>query len=227
LNKKNIILFLVFTILFNSFIIISSESAPTQRVLQQGASGNDVTELQNRLKQMGYYNMNIDGKFGWGTYWAVRNFQKDFGLKVDGIAGNQTWTILRNNTYTPSSSTTRGFSQEDINLLVHLVNGEARGESYIGQVAIVSVVLNRLKSSHFPNSISGVIFEPRAFTAVEDGQMWLTPRDPNIRKAVRDAINGWDPSSGALYYFNPNTATSVWIWSRPQIKQIGKHIFCR
>lgn len=212
----------------NLLLISSMDSLPTQRILQHGSQGSDVTELQTRLKQLGYYTSPVDGKFGWNTYWAVRKFQADYGLKVDGKAGAQTWTALRNNTYTPSATTTpKGFSDQDINLLVHLVHGEARGESYTGQVAVAAVVLNRVKSSQFPNTISGVIFEPRAFTAVDDGQIWITPSSPNIRNAVLDAINGWDPSSGALYYFNPDTATSAWIWSRPQIKKIGKHIFCR
>ena len=119
-----------------------------------------------------------------------------------------------------------GFSQNDIQLMANAVYGESRGEPYIGQVAVASVILNRVNNSAFPNSISGVIFEPRAFTAVADGQIWLTPNE-QAKKAVIDAINGWDPTGEALYYFNPDTATSGWIWTRPQIKQIGKHIFCK
>ena len=119
-----------------------------------------------------------------------------------------------------------GFSQNDIQLMANAVHGEARGEPYIGQVAVASVILNRVQSSSFPNTVSGVIFEPRAFTAVADGQIWLTPNETS-KKAVIDAINGWDPTGEAIYYFNPDTATSGWIWTRPQIKQIGKHIFCK
>lgn len=118
-----------------------------------------------------------------------------------------------------------GFSQNDLNLLANAVYGEARGEPYIGQVAIAAVILNRLNSPTFPNTVAGVIFEPGAFTAVSDGQIYLTPNE-TARKAVMDAINGWDPTEEALYYFNPDTATSPWIWTRPQIKKIGKHIFC-
>ncbi len=228
MRYRKIVLVTVVILLLSQFVIGDWQSIPVQRVLQHGASGNDVTELQTRLQQLKYYTSKVDGKFGWNTYWAVRKFQYDYGLKVDGIAGAQTWTALRNNTYIPSSTTTpRGFTDQEINLLVHLVNGEARGESYTGQVAVAAVVLNRVRHSSFPNTVSGVIFEPRAFTAVDDGQIWLTPQNANIRKAVLDAINGWDPSSGAIYYFNPDTATSAWIWSRPQIKKIGKHIFCR
>ncbi len=119
-----------------------------------------------------------------------------------------------------------GFSQNDIQLMANAVYGEARGEPYIGQVAVAAVILNRVNSPTFPNTVSGVIFEPLAFTAVADGQIWLTPNE-QAKKAVLDAINGFDPTENAIYYFNPNTATSSWIWGRPQIKRIGKHIFCK
>lgn len=214
----------------------------TNQVLQHGAVGEDVFELQSRLKHIGFYNGKIDGVFGWGTYWALRNFQYEFGLKVDGVAGWQTKIKLANATkgakiiYSAAGTNQsaakktaanipNGFSQNDIQLMANAVYGEARGEPYTGQVAVAAVILNRLDSASFPNTISGVIFEPRAFTAVADGQIWLTPNE-TAKKAVLDAINGWDPSGNALYYFNPETATSAWIWSRPQIKRIGKHIFC-
>ncbi|MFL6557222.1 MAG: cell wall hydrolase, partial [Bacillus sp. (in: firmicutes)] len=119
-----------------------------------------------------------------------------------------------------------GYSQNDIQLIANAVYGESRGEPYTGQVAVAAVILNRVNSATFPNTVSGVIFEPGAFTAVADGQIWLTPNE-NAKKAVLDAINGWDPTGEALYYFNPDTATSGWIWGRPQIKRIGKHIFCK
>ncbi|MBB3109455.1 N-acetylmuramoyl-L-alanine amidase [Paenibacillus phyllosphaerae] len=124
-----------------------------------------------------------------------------------------------------SKSNRLGLSENDIKLMANAVYGESRGESYEGQVAVAAVILNRLKSPSFPNTISGVIFQPGAFTAVADGQIWLTPND-RAKKAVQDAINGWDPTGGCIYYFNPDTATSAWIWSRPQVKTIGKHIFC-
>lgn len=221
----------------------------TSQVLQQGAVGEDVFELQSRLKHIGFYNGKIDGVFGWGTYWALRNFQYEFGLPIDGIAGWQTKIKLANATkgakitYTAEKSkankatakktqtataknTPNGYSQNDIQLMANAVYGEARGEPYTGQVAVAAVILNRLDSATFPNTVSGVIFEPRAFTAVADGQIWLTPND-TAKKAVLDAMNGWDPTGNALYYFNPDTATSAWIWTRPQIKKIGKHIFCK
>jgi N-acetylmuramoyl-L-alanine amidase len=224
----------------------------TSQVLQQGTVGEDVIELQSRLKHIGFYSGKIDGVFGWGTYWALRNFQYEFGLKVDGVAGWETKLKLakatpnakiawggetnkqtggtQNQSAPPkaaaATNTPNGFSSNDIQLMANAVYGEARGEPYTGQVAVAAVILNRLDSATFPNTISGVIFEPRAFTAVADGQIWLTPND-TAKKAVLDAINGWDPTGNALYYFNPDTATSAWIWGRPQIKKIGKHIFCK
>ncbi|WP_239534098.1 spore cortex-lytic enzyme [Thalassobacillus pellis] len=249
----------------------------SNQVIQQGAVGDDVIELQARLQYLGFYNGNIDGVFGWGTYWALRNFQYEFGLEIDGLAGSETKQKLadaskydenfvkkqirkgRDFTYyggipkkqqvekkntggqqqpkekkqqqadQPSNTAVNvpnGYSQNDIQLMANAVYGEARGEPYVGQVAVASVILNRIESASFPNTVAGVIFEPRAFTAVADGQIWLTPNE-TAKRAVMDAINGWDPSGNAIYYFNPKTATSNWIWSRPQIKQIGKHIFCK
>ncbi|MCC3358299.1 spore cortex-lytic enzyme [Bacillus sp. REN16] len=326
----------------------------SEQIIQRGATGDDVIELQSRLQYNGYYHGTIDGVYGWGTYWAVRNFQKAFGLEeVDGLVGDNTkaminrytkynkqfvydnlrkgnhfthyggvpWSIQsapteKNIQKAKTTAESRraeiekqftaeqkqpqagqgkapaqqqpkapaqqqpkapaqqqpkapakqqpkapaqqqpkapakqqpkakveqqeeaqslgpaavnmpgGFSQNDIQLLANAVYGEARGEPYIGQVAIAAVILNRLDSPTFPDTVSGVIFEPLAFTAVADGQIWLTPNE-QAKKAVIDAINGWDPTGGATYYFNPVTATSKWIWGRPQIKRIGKHIFCR
>lgn len=235
----------------------------TSQVIQKGAIGDDVIELQARLQYIGYYNGKIDGVFGWGTYWALRNFQSAFGLPVDGMAGQTTKNKLakaskydaahvkremyKDNSFKyyggansggnkgdgnnaqdnkpPATNIPPGFSQNDIQLMANAVYGEARGEPYEGQVAVAAVILNRIDSQEFPNTPSGVIFEPGAFTAVADGQIWLTPNE-TAKRAVLDAINGWDPSDEALYYFNPVTATSKWIWTRPQIKQIGKHIFC-
>ncbi|SHF57347.1 spore cortex-lytic enzyme [Ornithinibacillus halophilus] len=298
-------------------------SAFSEQIIQHGAVGDDVIELQARLQYLGFYKGEIDGVFGWGTYWALRNFQKEFELKkVDGLAGKKTKEMLeratdydenfvkeqirkgnrfthyggmdkskqsapgkQNNTNknkqqaqqekskqqgtqnqtntntdganneaeqqsnnetnqqannateqqdndaaegqtTKAVNVPQGFSQNDINLMANAVYGEARGEPYEGQVAVAAVILNRVESPTFPNTVSGVIFEPRAFTAVADGQIWLTPND-KAREAVLDAINGWDPTGNAIYYFNPDTATSSWIWGRPQIKRIGKHIFCK
>lgn len=143
-----------------------------------------------------------------------------------GAAANQQGAAAGEQTQTQKPSNNRGFSENDIKLMANAVYGEARGESFQGQVAVAAVILNRVNSKTFPNTVSGVIFEPRAFTAVADGQIWLEPNE-SAKKAVQDAINGMDPSDGCIYYFNPDTATSGWIWSRPQYKKIGKHIFAR
>ncbi|MXQ55421.1 spore cortex-lytic enzyme [Shimazuella sp. KC615] len=203
--------------------------------LRYGARGGDVYELQGRLKYLGYYDGKIDGSFGSKTKNAVTWFQWKFGLKSDGLVGGKTKLKLWQATkaWKPSGGATSkpvqsssGFSSQDLKLLAQAVYGEARGEPYTGQVAVAAVILNRLDDPNFPKTVSGILFEPLAFTAVADGQIWLTPNE-TAKKAVQDAINGWDPSSGATYYFNPATATSKWIWSRPQIKRIGKHIFCK
>jgi N-acetylmuramoyl-L-alanine amidase len=354
LTKIVVILFVMVELLVFPFHEQKAH-AFSEQVIQHGAVGDDVIELQARLQYVGYYNGKIDGVFGWQTYWALRNFQYEFGLPIDGLAGTKTKdklaratkyneqfvkeqinrgkkfshyggvdlekqktpstnksttqkkakkpssnTAKKSNSKTakkPSGNTAKntkkqngtqkntknseqstknnnttgnnngtgteggsaagnntaptpqntansnggenttgkeptaanvpnGFSQNDIQLMANAVYGEARGEPYVGQVAVAAVILNRVNSATFPNTVSGVIFEPRAFTAVADGQIWLTPNE-RAKEAVLDAINGWDPTGHALYYFNPDTATSAWIWGRPQIKQIGKHIFCK
>lgn len=275
----------------------------TNQVIQKGATGDDVLELQSRLQYIGFYNGKIDGVFGWNTYWAVRNYQYEFGLEIDGLVGPKMKDMLARSTdydeqfvqkalnegrkFTHYGGTSKekqvepqktpaktpkanqqqnpnqgqnsnqenqteepvpyeetpqeqnneptiekatnvpaGYSDQDVQLMANAVYGEARGEPYVGQVAVASVIINRVNSPTFPDTVSGVIFEPRAFTAVADGQIWLQPNE-TARRAVLDALNGQDPTGNALYYFNPDTATSAWIWTRPQIKQIGKHIFCK
>lgn len=239
--KRISLLIIIICVLFTGLQAIGSKEqvqAFSNQVIQKGAVGEDVTELQSRLKNIGFYNKKIDGAFGWSTYWAVRNFQYEFGMKVDGVAGESTKAkLIKASKYektaekAPSTTTgttqvPKGYSSNDIQLLANAVHGEARGEPYVGQVAVAAVILNRVENATFPNTVSGVIFEPRAFTAVADGQIWLTPNETS-KQAVVDAINGWDPTGNAIYYFNPDTATSAWIWSRPQIKTIGKHIFCK
>ncbi|MGG4439804.1 spore cortex-lytic enzyme [Brevibacillus fortis] len=240
----------VFALLVTTAVIVSPvrSDAFSKQIVKVGAEGSDVREMQYRLKHLGFYTGKVDGVFGWGAYWALRNFQYEFGLTVDGVLGAQTKVKLYNATknYKPTASDlgapqtatpapskpskptyhAAGVSENDLRLMANAVYGEARGEPYIGQVAVAAVILNRTKNSSFPNTPAGVIFEPRAFTAVADGQIWLSPNE-QAKKAVNDALKGWDPSDGAIYYFNPDTATSGWIWSRPQIKKIGRHIFCR
>ena len=197
-------------------------------VLRQGSKGNEVKEVQRRLKQWGYYKGSVDGVFGAGTKSAVIAFQKKNGLKADGIVGKATYQALGMNASANAlgsgSGGANGYSSSDVYLLARTIYAEGRGEPYVGQVAIGAVVLNRVRSAQFPNTIAGVVYQELAFTAVADGQINLTPNETAM-KAARDAINGWDPSGGALYYYNPAVATSSWIFSRPTITVIGKHVF--
>ncbi len=198
-----------------------------------GSRGTVVKTIQTKLKRWGYYSGSVDGIFGAKTKTAVQSFQRKNGLTADGIVGNATAKAMgvtlsgtSNSTSNSNNGTTAsGISNSDLYLLSCCIYGEARGESYTGKVAVAAVILNRVKSSSFPNSISGVIYQSGAFTCVSDGQINLGTNDECTR-AAQDALNGWDPSGGALYYFNPATATSKWIWSRPQLITIGKHIFC-
>lgn len=187
-----------------------------------GSRGSEVTQIQTKLKRWGYYTGSIDGIYGSKTVEAVKYFQRKNGLAVDGIAGKNTLAAM--GIMSSSSSGSNSYSS-DLNLLSRLVYAEARGEPYAGQVAVAAVVLNRVKSASFPNTISGVIYQRGAFSVVSDGQINLTPNS-TAKKAAQDALNGWDPAYGAIYYFNPNTATSSWIWSRPHIITIGNHRFC-
>ena len=194
-----------------------------------GSRGEEVRTIQTKLKRWGYYFGNIDGIFGSGTLEAVKKFQKKNGLKVDGIAGTQTLQamgIFNSSTNSGGSNSSSSTNSNDLNLLSRVVYGEARGEPYTGQVAVAAVVLNRVKNSSFPNTISGVVYQKGAFDAVSDGQINMTPNE-TAKKAARDALNGWDPSYGAIYYFNPSTATNHWMWSRPMTVTIGKHRFCK
>ena len=203
-------------------------------VLRQGARGGEVKEVQRRLKLWGYYNGSVDGVFGAGTRKAVIAFQKKNGLAADGVVGQSTYKALgMDSSYgvlagqasgSGSSGNTNGYSSSDVYLLARTIYAEGRGEPYTGQVAIGAVVLNRVRSSSFPNTISGVVYQKHAFTAVSDGQINLTPNETAM-KAARDAINGWDPTGGALYYYNPAVATSSWIFDRQTVTVIGKHVF--
>ena len=177
--------------------------------------------IQTKLKRWGYYTGSVDGIYGPLTKKAVRYFQSKNGLTVDGIVGPKTAAALGMRL---SSSDSSGLSSNDLNLLARCVHAEARGEPYTGQVAVAAVVLNRVKNASFPNTIAGVIYQPYAFTAVDDGQINLTPNS-TAYKAAQDALNGWDPTYGCLYYYNPKTATSSWIWSRQTVVTIGKHVF--
>lgn len=220
--RRTIAVLMVLVILISAML----PAAVLAENLRYGSRGDKVKELQQKLKRWGYYTGSIDGIFGSGTQAAVKNFQKKNGLTADGIVGPKTAAALGMNL--PSSSSSSGSSSSssgDLYLLARLVHGEARGEPYKGKVAVAAVVLNRVKSSSFPNTIAGVIYQRGAFDAVSDGQINMQPDNESIR-AARDAMNGWDPSNGCLYYYNPKTATSRWMLSRPVLLHIGQHAFC-
>lgn len=215
------IVLLAIFMLFSAAIAVSSEAEAANIV--KGDTPANIRLVQQRLKTLGYYKIAVDGIWGSKTRTAVRNFQRDYGLTVDGIVGSRTEKALG---ITLSGSSTSSLSSSELNLLARCVYAEARGEPYTGQVAIAAVVLNRVRSSKFPNTVSGVIYQSGAFTAVSDGQINLTPNQ-TAYNAARDALNGWDPTNGCLYYYNPKTATSKWIWSLTVELTIGNHSFAR
>ena len=203
------------------------EPEAVQVLSQLGSRGSEVRNIQSRLKAWGYYTGAVDGIYGSKTVAAVKKFQQKHNLRVDGIAGPATLYAIGLPTGGSTSSTTvSGYSQSDYQLLGRIISAEARGESYTGQVAVGAVVLNRVKSSSFPDSISGVIYQKGAFTAVTDGQ-FNQPVSETSLKAARDAMAGWDPSGGALYYYNPAKTSNAWMHSRPVITTIGSHRFCK
>lgn len=207
----------------------AAASQSVASVLRQGSRGDTVRTVQNKLRRWGYYSGSVDGIYGPATERAVRAFQKKNGLTVDGIVGRATSQALGMPVSSGSSSSGGGssgggYTDADTYLLARCIYGEARGESYTGQVAVGAVVLNRVKSPEFPNTIAGVIYQKNAFTAVNDGQINLEPNETAI-SAARDAMNGWDPTGGCLYYYNPVTATSQWIFSRETVITIGNHVF--
>lgn len=205
-------------------IYLREDSNSSYALSKYGSRGEEVRQIQTKLKRWGYYSGNIDGIYGSQTLSAVKWFQSKNGLTVDGIAGPKTLAAM--GITGTSNNTSSSTSNSDLNLLARLVYAEARGEPYTGQVAVAAVVLNRVKNSSFPNSVAGVIYQRGAFSVVDDGQINLTPNQ-TAYSAARDAINGWDPTYGAIYYFNPKTATNGWIWSRPVTVVIGNHRFCK
>ena len=224
--KQFLVLVLAMTVLLCAVTPVSHAES-----LRRGSRGELVTTLQKRLKTWGYYTGSVDGIFGSQTEQAVKYFQRKNGLAVDGIVGPATAkaagiSLTGGSSGGSSSSSGTGSSSSDVYLLARCVYGEARGESYKGQVAVAAVVLNRVKSSSFPNTISGVIYQPGAFSVVADGQINLTPNDTAL-KAARDAMNGWDPTGGCLYYYNPAKTSNKWILSRPIMMRIGNHVFCK
>ena len=222
--RKKVILTLTVLLTLNIFALAMSQYAAAD-LYKRGSSGATVREIQTRLKNWGYYFGAVDGIYGSQTEKAVRYFQSKNGLSVDGQVGNQTLAALGMQPTGGSSGSGSSGSSGDLALLARLISAEARGEPYEGQVAVGAVVLNRVDHPSFPNSISGVIYQNGAFSCLYDGQ-FNEPVAESAYRAAQDAMNGWDPSYGAIYYFNPATATSAWIWSRPLIVTIGKHRFC-
>lgn len=210
-------------VVFAMILVFSAAYLTVDAVSKNGSRGEEVKKIQTKLKNWGYYNGSIDGVYGWQTESAVKSFQKKNGLTADGVAGTKTLNAM--GIFTSTNNNESSPNQASIDLLARVINGEARGEPYEGQVAVGAVVLNRVDHPSFPNSISGVVYQKGAFTAVDDGQINAQMYSSSHR-AARDALNGWDPTGGAIYYYNPQTATNQWIRTREIICTIGKHVFC-
>ena len=239
MNQKTVskILRIAIVVLLNVFIVVlagyavnnalQEDSQSVQTLSKNGSRGEEVRKIQERLKAWGYYDGNVDGIFGPQTEEAVRYFQSKNGLQVDGIAGPATLAAIgiSSSGSGGAGSGVAGTSDSDYRLLARLISAEARGEPYIGQVAVGAVILNRVEHPSFPNAIAGVAYEPGAFTAMTDGQI-NQPVAESAYKAAQDALNGWDPSGGAIYYYNPDKTSNQWIRTRPVTKRIGAHLFC-
>lgn len=232
MSNKNILkisfsLILIFTLIFSSLYLYHRYEIQNEdsvfALSKLGSRGEEVRKIQKKLKELGFYNGSVDGIYGNATKQAIIAFQKSCGITTDGIAGKKTLLYLG---LGDSSSTSSGkYSESDIELLAKLISAEARGESYIGQVAVGAVVLNRVAHASFPDTIAGVIYQKGAFSCVNDSN-WAVSANETSRKAARDCINGWDPSGGAVYYFNPRKTNDAFMHSRPVITVIGNHNFC-
>ncbi len=214
---------LALTVLIFSIYVQRENEASVYTLSKIGSRGNEVRQIQKKLKELGHYKGSVDGIYGTATQKAVKSFQKSCGITADGIAGPKTLKYLG---LSPSSDSSGAYSGSDINLLAKLIAAEARGESYTGQVAVGAVVLNRVSHSSFPDTIAGVIYQKGAFSCVNDSNWSVAPNSTSL-KAARDCINGWDPSGGAIYYYNPAKTSNSFMHSRPVITTIGRHVFCR
>lgn len=228
-QKKRLCALLCTILLLNTLVLAFAQSALAVSY-RQGDSGSAVTTIQTKLKRWGYFDGPVDGIYGSKTSKAVRSFQRKNGLTADGVAGPATLKALgmeqtSQNSGSSQTGSSGGNASGDVALLAKVISAEARGEPYNGQVAVGAVILNRIAHPSFPNTLAGVVYEPGAFTCMVDGQI-DQPIASSAYQAARDALNGADPSGGAIYYFNPVTATSAWIWSRPLLTVIGKHRFC-
>lgn len=225
-TKKQLFFQIIIIALVNVFVITAiafAFSQSTQTLSQLGSRGEEVRQVQKKLRELGLYSGSVDGIYGTATQKAVRQFQKNCGITADGIAGPKTLLYLGLDSGTSSSGK---YSSSDVYLLAKIISAEARGESYTGQVAVGAVVLNRVRHSSFPDSISGVVYQAGAFSAVRDSN-WNVAPDATAKKAAQDAINGWDPTGGAIYYYNPAKTSNQWIRSRPVVTTIGRHVFCK
>jgi len=223
-ERRKLVLALALIFAVNIFIIALAQRASAE-LYKKGSGGPTVTEIQTRLKNWGYYSGEVDGVYGSRTEKAVRWFQQKNGLSADGQVGDMTLAALGIPTSGGAGESGNSGGSGSLDLLARLISAEARGEPYEGQVAVGAVVLNRVNHPSFPSSVAEVIYQPGAFSCLDDGQ-FDEPVAESAYRAARDAVNGWDPTYGAIYYFNPSTATSKWIWSRPLIVNIGKHRFC-
>lgn len=217
--------FALLTVCIITAMLVGYFSEASAAVYRQGSSGQTVRTIQQKLKNWGYYDGEVDGIFGSATTAAVKYFQRSNGLTADGIVGPATLEALGMQSSSGSSGATAG-RDNDLYLLARMISAEARGEPYTGQVAVGAVILNRVDHPSFPNTIAGVIYQPGAFSALYDGQ-YDQPIADSARRAAQDALNGWDPTGGAIYYYNPAKTTNSWIWSRPVIATIGNHVFAK
>ncbi len=213
-------LFVIAAVMLFSGYTLPSQGNSVDALSKMGSRGTEVREIQKKLKDRGLYNIAVDGIYGKKTEEGVRKFQKQQGLAVDGIAGPQTLKRLGISIGKKPTAT-----EANVNLLARIISAESRGEPYTGQVAVGAVILNRIEHPSFPDSLSGVIYQSGAFTAITDGQ-FNKPVSDSAYKAARDALNGWDPSGGAIYYYNPAKTSNKFMQSRPVIVTIGKHRFC-
>ncbi|WP_312643958.1 spore cortex-lytic enzyme [Hydrogenoanaerobacterium sp.] len=227
-----LMILIALNILMIGLVTYASRMGSVDALSRVGSRGNEVRQIQTKLKQWGYMTGAVDGIFGPQTEKGVRYFQQKNGLNVDGIAGPQTLRAMGISSSSGSSggSTSSGgvggYSDSDYRLLARVISAEARGETYEGQVAVGGVIINRVKHPSFPNTLSGVIYQPGAFTAITDGQINQPVADSAYR-AAKDSMNGWDASGGAIYYYNPDKTSNQWMRTRPVIKRIGKHLFCK
>ncbi len=194
---------------------------------QQGSQGSAVKTIQTKLKRWGYYTGTVDGVYGAKTVEAVKYFQRQNGLPADGVCGAKTLAALGMSTSGGNGSSASASRNDDFTLLCRMISAEARGEPYTGQVAVGAVILNRVDHPSFPNSVAGVLFQPGAFSPVADGQFYKVTITDSARRAAQDALNGWDPTGGAIYFYNPAKSTSKWIFSRPVVLTIGEHVFAK